>query len=181
MDGGITNFTFIGSTGTIDQTEWSKQDYGDITIRFYANDTWGHEGYSEVSIYKDITAPTSVLTYVPYEEPNIVIESTPFTIVAFDGSGSGIYMIQYKINDSSWMPYSDSFDLTGYSPGYYLITCQAIDKVGNVGAENTMMVKLEQIPSIPPEIIPGYHILISISIICIVSLILIRRLNQKLK
>ncbi|MEJ2276842.1 MAG: DUF2341 domain-containing protein, partial [Candidatus Lokiarchaeota archaeon] len=39
IDGGLTNYTFIGSTGTIDQTTWEGQGNGTVTIRFYANDS----------------------------------------------------------------------------------------------------------------------------------------------
>ncbi|MFW9896637.1 MAG: hypothetical protein ACFFD7_12600, partial [Candidatus Thorarchaeota archaeon] len=57
IDEGITNITFTGLTGIIDQIEWDKNFDGMVNLRFYINDTLGNESYSEVSIYKDTTLP----------------------------------------------------------------------------------------------------------------------------
>ncbi|MFX1453891.1 MAG: hypothetical protein ACFFDB_00815 [Promethearchaeota archaeon] len=57
IDEGITNITFSGLTGTIDQAEWDKKEDGLINLRFYINDTMGNETMSEVNITKDITDP----------------------------------------------------------------------------------------------------------------------------
>ena len=55
IDNGVTNITFTGSTGTINQTEWDKKSDGSITIRFYARDHGGNENSTEVVVNKDIT------------------------------------------------------------------------------------------------------------------------------
>jgi len=52
LDDGITNITFVGATGMIDQSEWEKQNYGDVTIRFYVNNTWGYMSHAEVTVTK---------------------------------------------------------------------------------------------------------------------------------
>ena len=57
IDNGVTNTTFTGLTGTINQTEWDKLSTGPAMIRFYANDTYGREDYVEVEINKDLSAP----------------------------------------------------------------------------------------------------------------------------
>jgi len=63
IDGGINNVMFTGN-GTIDQTLWETlwDDLSDgdlITIRFYANDTFGHLTYKEVVVIKsDPPQPT---------------------------------------------------------------------------------------------------------------------------
>ena len=54
LDDGLTNITFTGLTGTINQTEWDKKGHGAVTIRFYANDTFGNVGQAEVIINKDL-------------------------------------------------------------------------------------------------------------------------------
>ena len=174
LNNGINN-TFEGFTGKINQTLWNEQGEDLIIIRFYANDSGSLEGYSEVSVYKDLTPPTSFISFIPYKESNIVNESTTFTITADDGSGSGVSIRQYKINNSGWIPYTGPFDLSSYSLGYYLISYQAIDNVGNVEIENTLLVELEKIPSKKSEVIPGYNLIFLISIICVVLIVLIKK------
>jgi len=51
LDEGITNIT-CGTSGTIDQTIWANLADGTYTLKFYANDTVGHLGSSEVTVIK---------------------------------------------------------------------------------------------------------------------------------
>lgn len=162
LDGGITNITFSGLTGTINQTEWEKKGNGMVTIRFYGNDSIGLKGTSEVSIYKDIIAPISSLSFIPYSGPNIVNKSTTSTITADDGSGSGVSVIRYKINDSDWFEYNTPFDLSLYAYGDILISYQAIDEVGNIEEINTVLVALVETAEKPTEGVPLVIILIAI-------------------
>ncbi len=73
---------------------------------------------------------------------NIVNESTIFTLSADDGLGSGISMINYKINNFNWTDYYEPFNLSGYKFGDYNISYRANDVVGNVGEIKTLHVKL---------------------------------------
>ncbi|MBD3202398.1 MAG: hypothetical protein GF316_20465 [Candidatus Lokiarchaeota archaeon] len=50
-----SNISIESLTGTIDQTIWNSLPNGHITLRFYANDSLGNTGYSEVIIVKDYT------------------------------------------------------------------------------------------------------------------------------
>jgi len=142
LDGGITNIIFSGLTGTINQTEWDKKGDGTVTIRFSGNDTLGNEGYAEVTVRKDTIAPTSSISYIVHKEPNMVNKSTTFTLTANDGSGSGVSVIRYKINDSDWFEYSTPLNLSQYTYGDILISYQAIDEIGNFEEENTLLVEL---------------------------------------
>ena len=54
FDGGITNYTIAGLTGTFNQTVWGALSEGSLTIRFYANDTAGNIGFKDVEIVKEI-------------------------------------------------------------------------------------------------------------------------------
>ena len=54
IDDGITNINFTGSTGMIEQTEWDKKPNGPVIIKFYANDTVGHENFAEVIVHKHV-------------------------------------------------------------------------------------------------------------------------------
>ncbi len=142
LDDGITNITFSGLTGSINQTEWDKKGDGTVDIKFYGNDILCNEGYDEVTVRKDIIAPTSSISYNVHQEPNLVNKSTTFTLIADDGSGSGVSAIRYKINDSAWLEYSTHFNLSQNLYGDILISYQSIDEVGNIEEENTLLVEL---------------------------------------
>jgi hypothetical protein len=176
IDGGITNIIFIGLTGSINQTEWEKISSSDsVTIRFYANDTTGNIGHADVIINKDIAAPSSQLIFTPYSGTNEVITRTTFTLTANDGSGSGVSVIRYKIDDSSWIDYTGGFDLSGYAIGSYNISYYAIDNVGNIENFNSILVELVDEP---PEI-PGYDLIFLLAAIGISLVITIRKRKNK--
>ena len=53
----ITNITFTGLKGQINQTEWDKFGNGTtVNMRFYAKDTFDNVGFSDVTVIKEITA-----------------------------------------------------------------------------------------------------------------------------
>jgi len=170
LDDGLNNITFSGLTGIVDQFEWDKILADSLTIRFYANDTFGFEGYAEVVIKKDLNPPQSSISH----------EGLTFTITADDGLGSGVSVIKYKINGSAWIDYTVPF---GLDYGNYNITHQAIDVVGNVEAEGTLIISLKE-PPIEEDSpgIPGYSPLIIMSAVLIAVAIFIisfQRKNQK--
>ncbi|MHA2391276.1 MAG: hypothetical protein ACXAEX_04850, partial [Promethearchaeota archaeon] len=57
IDAGLTNFTFTGTDGSINQGAWNSLPNGTVILRFYANDSLGNLGFSEVSIYYDKFTP----------------------------------------------------------------------------------------------------------------------------
>ncbi len=140
MLNGGENITFTGFTGIINQTEWDKMVNGSVSIRFYAKDKWGLEAYSERVVWKDTYAPTSSINFSPHSGIDIVNETTEFSIIADDGSGSGVSFIRYKINDSSWITYNTPFSLANYPYGATLITYQAVDQVNNYEMEQQITV-----------------------------------------
>jgi len=85
LNGGIINTTFI-SDGTINQTRWDEMGNGTIVIRFYARDSIGNEGFSEVSVYKDIIAPT-ILINSPGVFDLFGINAPSFNVEIVDSSG----------------------------------------------------------------------------------------------
>ncbi len=178
IEGGTTKYYFIDLVANINQTEWDKYGNENITIQFYVNDSKGFEGFTEVIILKETIAPTSIISYTAFRPTNIINTTSTFTITATDLGGSGIQLIRYKINDSSWNTYDKPFNFSGYSSGFYLITYQAIDNAGNVETENTLLVELIRIPS-EPSTIPGYDLVIMIGTISLVSMLLIKKRFQK--
>ncbi|MHA2075887.1 MAG: hypothetical protein ACW97X_14800, partial [Candidatus Hodarchaeales archaeon] len=56
--GSGTNFTFSGSTGTIDEDAWDAEANGTVIIRFYANDTAGNINWEDRIVRRDIESPS---------------------------------------------------------------------------------------------------------------------------
>ncbi len=63
LDEGVTNHTFVNSNGSISHEVWGAQPDGIRILRFYANDSLGNLGYSEISIVKDTTPPIIIINY----------------------------------------------------------------------------------------------------------------------
>lgn len=66
LDGGATNITVTGLTGTIDQTEWDKLGNGIVTIVFYVNNSEGMIGSDVVQVIKSVSVePPSTPPGIP--------------------------------------------------------------------------------------------------------------------
>jgi len=179
LDDGITNIPFSGLTGIINQMEWDKEPSGEVTIQFYANNTLGKEGYTELTVFKDIENPEITINNpiqgdkigddtpnydISILEPNL--EAIWYTI---DGGITNytIYQDFGNINQAAW-------DEALY--GYITIRFYAKDRVGNIGYSEVVVEKVERGENeIPCEL----RILISVisggAVIGVASLLLIRR------
>ncbi|MFX0006167.1 MAG: hypothetical protein ACFFAV_05495 [Candidatus Hermodarchaeota archaeon] len=166
LDNGMTKITFEGLSGTINQLEWENYGHGPVTIKFYANDTFGQESYAKITINKDLSPPNTTLLFTPYSGLNVVTDLTVFYLIADDHFESGVSIIRYRINSSSWIIYSGAFRLSGFSPGDYLITYQAFDLVGNIESEQTNVVNLYNTPDRISEI----SVPLTLSIILVASI-----------
>ena len=155
-------------TITVDDAGYAHVAWQDIVI--FDSDIF----YKRVN--KDLNPPTSLVSFIPYRGINEVNISTTFILTADDGLGSGVSVIRYKINNSAWTDYTEPFNLSIFDYGYYLISYQAIDLVNNIETENTLLVRLVELLS--EQFIPGYNTFLLIGIICVVSVILFKKLNK---
>ncbi|MFX1498868.1 MAG: hypothetical protein ACFFBH_15190 [Promethearchaeota archaeon] len=57
FDYGETVLPLYSFIGILDQSTWETKDGGTIPIRFYANDSLGHESYVDVFVIKDLIIP----------------------------------------------------------------------------------------------------------------------------
>jgi hypothetical protein len=178
LDGGMTNITFTGSTGMIDQAQWDTLPCGPVSIRFYANDSSGLQGFAEVTINKDIDAPTCSVTFTPHSGTNIVNKTTLFYLTADDGIGCGVSSIKYRINNSAWTDYTNPFALTSYSPGDYFIEYYAIDELGNQGTYNSITATLIDIEPKQPPLVPGFYPILIIGVASIMILYYMRKIKK---
>ena len=178
LDGGITNITFSGDTGMIDQTKWDTLSSGSVSIYFYANDSSSLEGFAAVTVNKDTDAPTSSILFTPHSGVNIVNKTTLFSLNADDGIGCGVSSIKYRINSSSWIDYSNPFALATYSAGDYVIEYYAIDELDNQGTHNSITVTLIDIetPQIPG--VPGFFPLLIIGVVGIMILYYMKKFKK---
>ncbi len=85
IDNGITNFSIIHETGTINQTAWEAASYGSISMEFWAKDLVGNIGHSEVIIEK----------VKKNEEPEIPFELIILTTTVGGGAVIGVAVVVY--------------------------------------------------------------------------------------
>ena len=133
LDNGLTNITFL-TNGTINQTLWDAFGTSFINIRFYANDTLGHIGFTEVVVIKDIDIPNiSIIDPVDYElfgyiAPSFTVEITDWNLdtmwYTLDG---GITNKTFTINGSI-----DPDIWDDYGNGTVTIRFYANDSAGNL-------------------------------------------------
>ena len=144
LDGGVTNITFSGLIGTIDQAEWDKKGDGSVIIRFYVNDTGGLESFAEIQVLKDTTDP--IITDTPSDfsveygytgvslswtatDPNpytYTIELQGFGIVAGSSPWLNDTEITYNVPD-------------GLAVGDYIYIVNFTDDAGNFMTDSVTM------------------------------------------
>jgi hypothetical protein len=176
LDGGLTTFIATEPAGRIDPDYWLSRPDGTVSIRFYANDTIGNEGYEDVSVRKDTTPP------------DITINSPAENQIFTDLAPSFDLNIDEDNRDSIWYTLDDgiiNFDCTdsgrinqlywnAIPPGYYTLKFYANDTLGHVGFSEVTIKKEE------PRI-PGYNPIIISLIISVVLMYIARRFKKKIK
>ena len=134
LNGG-NNITFTGLTGTINQALWDALSEGNVSIRFYANDSVGNIGFAEVTIRKDVTAPTINInspnsnelfgTSVPSFNVEIYYANLDSMWYTLDiGLTNTTFTTNGTINQSAWDALPD---------GNIIIRFYANDSAGNIG------------------------------------------------
>jgi len=164
---------FSGLTGSINQAEWDTLGPGVVTIKFYANNTYGKENYAEVTVFKDINNPGVLIinpnvdekfgdkapTYdINVTEPNL--DSIWYTI---DGGVNNytITLLSGDINQGAW-------DAAAY--GDIIIRFYAEDLAGNIDYSEINVKKIKTEPAIP-----GYQSLVLICVIGVITAIYIKK------
>jgi len=145
------NYSFNELTGRINQTAWDEFWNGSVTIRFYANDTLNHLGFSEVSVRKNIFAP--IITIVSpenndlfgIEAPNITLHksglelNTTWYTLDYGATNYTFFGLNVVINQAAWGDY-------GF--GDVIITFYINNSLGKIGFD---VITLEKDPD-PPEL-----------------------------
>jgi len=125
-----------------------------------------------IYLYNETTPPITSIVFDPVTSPNIVYSSTPISLSADDGTGAGVAIIWYQIDNDGWKVYSAPFTLEGKTEGNHEIRYYSIDNVGNNETINSFTVNLKfpaeepskEPPKEPPEEPPILLIIIIILI-----------------
>ena len=149
IDGGLTNFTFSGLTGNVNQTAWDKKGAESITLIFYANDTFGNIGFKNVLILKDLESPIITINS-PTPNQLCGVTAPTFNIQIIESnlqekwysfnSGQSIYFTtETQFIQSEWDKVEN---------GTVLITFYALDEAGNMNSTEIVVRKDAYVPDI---------------------------------
>jgi len=177
INNGITNISFTGLSGNIDQTAWIASPDGQVNIRFYANDTVGNENYMEIAVNKDLVPPVITVispeTNQEYQDypPGYLIEIDELNLESFwytiDGGAINITITELtaSIDSTAW---------NNAAEGSVTIRFYGKDFAGNIGTSFVIVVKTSAQQPSPPGI-PGYNLIALFGITLAVTLILAKK------
>ncbi|MBN2875587.1 MAG: Ig-like domain repeat protein, partial [Spirochaetales bacterium] len=133
-------------TGSVDTSGYQNGEY---TITFIAKDAALRTNSVTRSVLVDTTIPTlSGITNLGSEWQSS--ESITIGGMASDGSGSGVYLVEYDINDSGiWKPLASTASFSGVitipSGTSNKLEIRATDKAGNESVINEQLVNVDTI------------------------------------
>jgi hypothetical protein len=151
FDYGVSVLPLFALTGNLDQAKWETIGGGTVPIRFYANDTFGHESFTDVTIIKDLTLPLITINSPGTGEvfggssPDYDISITESNLDSYwyslDNGATNITMSSFTdtIDQTEW----DKFDNETIT-----ITFYAKDEGGNEGFAEIIVRKDINIPLI---------------------------------
>ncbi|MEE9574050.1 MAG: right-handed parallel beta-helix repeat-containing protein [Candidatus Neomarinimicrobiota bacterium] len=154
--GYATNYTFVGTSGTIEQTAWNNFGDGTVMIKFYINNTLGVMGFDEVNVTKDITTPLITIN-LPFNGTYLSTRPT-INITAYDINldqiwyGVGVTNITLTNNTEQILDASIWSSLPDEAPFYVYIYAQDL---GN-NINNTYVLKLYKDTTAPSITIDYY-------------------------
>jgi len=144
IDDGLTNITFTGFSGSINQSEWDKKGSGTIIIRFYANDTAGNLGFEGVIVNKDVEVP-QITIYSPASSETFANFAPAFSLNILEANLDTMwYTIDGGITNIPFIGFSGSIDQSEWDKkgsGTIIIRFYANDTAGNLGFSSVSVQK----------------------------------------
>jgi len=151
LDGGLHNYTFTGSTGTIDQSAWDAMPYGVITLTFYASDIPGNINSTEVNIEKDSQVPIIVINS-PSEDDVFGTSAPSFNVTITDTFlDKQWYTIDGGLHNYTFTGSNGTIDQSAWDAmpdGTITLTFYASGLPGNIGSAEVNIEKNSQAPII---------------------------------
>jgi len=142
IDGGLTNYTFSGLSGFINQLGWGQKEDGVLTIRFYANDSFGNLGFEDVNVTKDTTASKiTINTPIPNQLCGVDAPTFFLTIVE-----SNLLEKRYSLNGRPNITFTSETQFSqsewdNVGNGAVIIIFYIIDKAGNINSSEVIVRK----------------------------------------
>ena len=145
VDERMNNYTFT-ENDTIYQGAWDALSDGEVTIRFYANNTLGDINSEQVNVKKDTLAP--IITIVNPVENEIFGVAPPSFIVEI--TDTNLDTMWYAIYNGTYVSQNTTFIVNGtidptewgaLSDGTYAIRFYANDTLGNINFEEVVVKK----------------------------------------
>ena len=142
IDGGISNFTFSGSSGIINQSAWNLNGNGSVIITFYANDSAGSLGSSSVTIWKDSLEPDIIINS-PNSNQLCGITPPTFSLAINEPN---FHKAWYNLNGGNNVSFTtqnqiSQFEWEKFGNGTVTIGFYANDTVGNIGYSEVLVRK----------------------------------------
>lgn len=179
LDNGITNITFSGLTGFINNIEWFGTENGPIDIRFYANDSKGYIGTITVQVTKEVSAPD--ITFISPSVGSNFGSSPPEFCISINERSIIIgrwYTIDNGIHTFNFTGLTATINLEAWnnaSEGTITLTIYVMDDLGQIGSESRTITKSSAVQGIS-----GYKILILIGVVSATTLLIVKK-KQKHK
>ncbi|MFX1233356.1 MAG: NosD domain-containing protein [Promethearchaeota archaeon] len=145
----LTNGTFTTTirewTGFLHADDWNAMSNGTLTLIFYANDTLGNIGTSNVSIYKDIIAPSiNINEPHPYDLAGTIPPMCDVTFYDTNGVNTTWYQLTNGTITTNSQVWTGSIDINDWSMignGSLIIILYANDSVGNLNFDTINLYK----------------------------------------
>ena len=170
IDNGVNNITFIGLTGTINQTEWDKQGEGPVIVRFCAKDSYGYQNYSEIILHKDITDPVLTI-FSPTTGDRFTTIPPAFNIDVDELNIERIwYTIDGGLNNYDITQFTSYIDSSAWNVaplGAITIRFSVEDKAGNLVYTDIIIQKSTPPPPPPPL---NINLIIIIAVIAFIGI-----------
>ncbi|MFX1456218.1 MAG: hypothetical protein ACFFDB_12660, partial [Promethearchaeota archaeon] len=133
LNGGATIYTFVGATGSINQTAWDALLNGTVSIRFYANDSFDNVNYQDIIIQKDTLAPIITINSPIFNQ--LFTHVLPqFDLTIIEGNlDSSWYTTNGGLTNFTFLGSSGTLDNAALFNGTIIIRFYANDTLGNVG------------------------------------------------
>jgi len=120
---------------------------GTYNIQYYSVDDGGNSEYpvKTTQVVLDNSPPTTTLEIGSPKYLNTYVKSTtPFTLTASDGAGSGVDETYYRVDGGSWIPYAGAFTLSG--EGSHTVEYYSVDNLGSTETWKTKTVIVDDTP-----------------------------------
>jgi len=188
IDGGLTKFIFT-SNGSLNPNEWDNALDGLVSITFYANDTIGNLNSASVTVYKDTQIPYIWIVYPDYGDvfnttaPDFIVELDEVNIVRM------WYTINFSLTEYTFTT-NGTINQAAWDAlpkGVLVLKFFIEDIAGNIEFDEVVITK-----SLPTDgngdgdgntepAIPGYQLILLISLIWIMSTMILIQLKKNLK